>query len=396
MVKSTVSIIVLLFGIAPSAYAGYYSTIDPPADTRWNRDYDRVFKNVLLDLGNIGAKEVKQESPIRDRYILIETLGRDGTANLKSWEQKLDYSTVLIRRGKAYEATQVLQPLTKEQPKNFLVWSHLATAYFLSNNPDFRGKAVDTMDQALSLWPENMDQVDLQHKKFLQQCTLGSDVELDRFKRIETFFRKLMRSRLREERFAKQKKPVDDGVDPIFVDETSKEDVKPPVSFLNEEGKFEVGRIAKVEKAKLPGDAAEIVMQLLIWMPTDQRLKWLLGEVLNASVMDCKPGDERNDMIRSVHRVFKEMDSFEAPPPYGAKAIKAQADTLAKAVAALPPPRELDPARFGLDKDKDLPSTTAAPFDWWRTLGVGFLTGLAVGMFAVWQIQEYRRRRQPR
>src|SRR5581483_10133907 len=110
--------------------------------------------------------------------------------------------------------------------------------------------------------------------------------ELERFRRIETYFRRLVQHRVYADRMAKLNKPIEDTIDPVFVDEENKAERKPPpVRFLTEDGSFAVGRIAKAEKAKLPKDAVEIVEQLLIWMPSDQRLLWLLGEVMNASVM---------------------------------------------------------------------------------------------------------------
>src|SRR5207244_12073881 len=62
------------------------------------------------------------------------------------------------------------------------------------------------------------------------------------------------------------------------------EGVKPPtpLRFVGDREKYEAGSIARAEKAKLPPDAVEIVEQLLIWLPHDDRLFWLLGELLNA------------------------------------------------------------------------------------------------------------------
>jgi len=390
-----IGILGIVVACTPGTQAGYYPTIDTPLETRWSkRDFIRIFEEDLIRLANVAAKDGRiVDSPMRQRYLLIEAMGRDGAAPLKTWQEKLNYSAVLIRRGKAYEATQTLQPLSREQPENFLVWTHLATANFLSGNADFRGKAVDNLDQALSLWPDDWEKIPEDQQKYLKLTRLDNSFELERFRTIESYFKRLMRHRLREERLAKQKKPIPEAVDPIFVDEGAKGEKK-PVTFLTEDGKFEVGRIARAEKEILPRDAVEIVEQLLIWMPTDQRLLWLLGEVMNASVMECREGDERNDRIRSTHRIFQKLDNLENPAPF-APAIKERLKVLATAAAALPPPRELNPRDLGIDNEKEV-EPPATPFDWWRTLGVGFLTGLAVGMFAVWQIQETRRRRQAR
>src|SRR5262249_42638887 len=67
-----------------------------------------------------------------------------------------------------------------------------------------------------------------------------------------------------------------DTIDDLFGD------AKSPVKFIGASGKFEPGKIAVAEKAKHPKNAVEIVEQLLVWMPEDLLLYWLLGEILNA------------------------------------------------------------------------------------------------------------------
>ena len=375
--------------LTPSAHAGYYTSIDMPEEMRWSRDFNKVFEQRLIDLGYIADDAIgAADSPIRQRYILVEAMGKDGTVRLKTWQQKLNYSAVLIRRGKAYEAKQILEPLSREESENFLVWAQLASANFLSGNADFRANAPDCMKQALSLWPESMEKMTEEQKQFLRKTMIDNDIYLEKFRVIEAYFLQLMRHRLREENRAKKMKAGPDAVDAIFLHD----DKTTAVRFLNEAGNFEVGRIARAEKAKLPGDAVEIVQQLLIWMPTDQRLLWLLGEVSNASLMDYKEGKERSQMLRSTQRIFKKLDVWQNPPSF-LPAVKERLAKLGPAVDALPEDNLIEVEKF-LPKDDDTPPGT--PFDWWRTLGVGFFTGLVVGMFAVWQLQEMRRRRQAR
>ena len=89
---------------------------------------------------------------------------------------------------------------------------------------------------------------------------------------------------------------------------------------------------------------------------------------------------------------FKKLDVWQNPPSF-LPAVKERLAKLGPAVDALPEDNLIEVEKF-LPKDDDTPPGT--PFDWWRTLGVGFFTGLVVGMFAVWQLQEMRRRRQAR
>src|SRR5262249_39564363 len=58
---------------------------------------------------------------------------------------------------------------------------------------------------------------------------------------------------------------------------------RPPVRFVNDKGEYQPGVIAASEKAKLPPDAIATVQQLLLWVPTDTRLLWLLGELYAAN-----------------------------------------------------------------------------------------------------------------
>jgi len=77
-----------------------------------------------------------------------------------------------------------------------------------------------------------------------------------------------------------------------------------------------------VEKAKLPADAIAIVQQLLIWLPDDARLLWLLGELYNAS------GD-----IDSALTVFNECVDARG---FGAAKLRQHRVALKEAVAARP------------------------------------------------------------
>ena len=55
------------------------------------------------------------------------------------------------------------------------------------------------------------------------------------------------------------------------------------VEFVGESGGYEAGKLAQVQKSKLPEDSIAIVQQLLFWMPGDARLYWQLAELYNAS-----------------------------------------------------------------------------------------------------------------
>ena len=178
---------------------------------------------------------------------------------------------------------------------------------------------------------------------------------------------------------------VKDTLDPIFTDRNEK-----PIVFLNDAGNFEPGRITTADKERLPRDAIEAVEQLLIWMPDDKRLLWLLGEVLNASAMEHQDAARKNEAILSALSVFKSLNDFTAPTTYGVKEAKERLDELETWRQKLPPPEDI---MDKLPKD-ELPGVKLTNDEWWRLVVVVFLVGFAIGIFALWQFQEVRRRRQ--
>jgi hypothetical protein len=144
----------------------------------------------------------------------------------------------------------------------------------------------------------------------------------------------------------------------------------------------------------LPPDAVEAVEQLLLWMPTDKRLLWLLAETFNASAADHKDDKERKKAIRSAYLIFHKLNDPLSMPTYGREEIESHYKALGNDPAAQVVEREITlPKDFEKDKEPELGLGTVA---WWRTIAVGFATGVAIGMFALWQIQEVRRRRQAR
>lgn len=385
-------VIALALGMSPSAWGGYYTSFDTLAETqRYGRDHRdfQLFSNEVTDLAAIAPNEYPRFVPIRQRYLLLEALGGDNPMQLKTLGQKLDYSAVLIRRGRYEDAVQLLVPLVDENPKNFLVLSHCATAHFLASR-DFQRKAAFYMKRALVNWPTNWKDVTEDQRKFL--ATRGWDeTDFDRYRRCEVLFDRLVRNRLEEEKKLAQKKPVTEEVDPVFTEDADK-----PIRFVNEAGVFEPGRIAKAEYDKLPRDALEAVEQLMIWMPHDRRLEWLLGEVFNASAMERGlTADERNDRIRIANRIFEKMTDPLSSVKFGLSEIRSRHEKLREAVAAMPPraiPNELKELLKKDDEENKPPS----PDQLWRYLIVAFLSGLAVGLFLLWQYQEMRRRRQAR
>ena len=200
-------------------------------------------------------------------------------------------------------------------------------------------------------------------------------------------------------------------VDPLFP--MPGDDGKPagkPVRYVAASGKFEAGKIAPDEKAKLPKDAITMLEQLLIWMPDDMRLYWQLGEVFNAE------GDANS--AKSIFMEFlKKYPIFldpKAEPMRDEKLIKLylpkftdQFPEVGPRLTALldyTPPVPDDKSSTTQGKQQSPPPGPPKKEETqlgslnidWQTLGVGFGIGLSCGVLFVWQLREVRRRRQAR
>ena len=375
-------ITILSFGVVPAVSAGYYSSIDAREEMRYSPDFE-IFGKVMDVLGTIPVPKPASNPPIRQRYVFIESLAGDGTLKLETLEQKLNYSAVLIRRGRAFEAARFLGKVQIENPESFLVLSQYATAYFLSGDRDSERESARVLKKSLEKWPRSWNDLKEDEKKFLKSFG-WHEFDFDRYRRYEVLFERLMVNRLKEKRLQEKKQPVVETVDPIFLDAKGE-----PIRFLSEKGEYEPGRIAAPDKEQLPRDSIEAVQQLLIWMPSDERLLWLLAETFNASAMDHQTKKGKSMAVLNANKVFLRLLRFETPTKYGLKEITKRQAVLqayvdANPVDTIPPPLE-DP--------NDVKMTSQ---QWWRTLAVVFALGVAIGIFALWQTQEMRRRRQAR
>jgi hypothetical protein len=377
------ALIAFSLGIVPSAQAGLYNTADAPEETRFSRDFAHVFNGVLGDLRSVGAPNPERESTLRKRYMLMETLGNKGVFDLRTLEQILNFSVVLIRRNRADEAIVLLTPLTREHPNNLIVYSHFATAHFLSANKADRDRAPGLMKDCLDIWPERWEDLEKDRQTALEKLGWGSGM-FEQNRKCEAYLHKLMQLR-------KKAKPGEVAIDPLFGPKDK------PVRFVNDAGKYEAGHIPIAEKDKLPGDALEIVEQLLVWMPNDLQLYWLLGEIFNASAMSKKTPQEKYQDIKAAYLILKEiktgMRQKDVP-----KELDDHFEKLDEYIKKTPAPNPISPDLDKLVKDvnKEEDENKLTPEQYWRAVIVAFLTGLAIGLFTLWQFQEMRRRRQAR
>jgi hypothetical protein len=229
--------------------------------------------------------------------------------------------------------------------------------------------------------------VDEPFRTFLQSVGWHEGA-FEAYRKAEEYQLKLLKLRQREQRAKKNPKADFDSVDALFDDGQ-----KPPspVRFVGESGTYEAGKIAAKEKAKLPKDAIEIVQQLLIWLPEDDRLYWLLGELYNAR------GGAKD--IQAARLIFDELAGARSTTA-GSWTRRVVAPELAEHYRVLRDYRDPDAATpFDINKkidEEEQKRRDAAPGFDWQNLAVGFGAGLVVAIFGSWQLREIRRRRQNR
>jgi hypothetical protein len=297
-------------------------------------------------------------------------------------------AVLLRRRGKGLEsAMTLLKPYVTapEERDNIAVLSNYATAQHFTG--DLLG-AFRTLDSALKdHWKQPWDDLSERRRGFLEGIG-WSQRDYEFYRDCDSHYAKLLRLRLLEQRNKKASPARVQPPDAIFDDG---KDPPSPVRFVNESGDFAAGKIAAAEKAKLPAGALPIVQQLVVWMPDDLRLYWLLGELYNAQ------GGKQG--IFAAYQIFadlqKEVDSGRD------KAVsddtRSQLNRRIGLLEAAKADIEAEEARkFNDNFDKtDKQNTTGLQVDW-RTVAVSFGVGFLLALFIIWQVREIQRRRMAR
>ncbi len=184
------------------------------------------------------------------RVASLELLRRRG---LFSPADNANLGAYYLRLNQADKAREVLEAVPQEQ-RNFLVLANLATAYHQEGLLD---RAIVTQQQALDAWPKEWPGFTLHDLWFRH--------------RVEKLYLALLRAR-------KAGGAAPPGVPPDSVD-----DIFPGLSFVAPDGKWAVGEMSWEQWEKLPPDALALVGYLLVDLPLDNRLTWLLAELFNAN-----------------------------------------------------------------------------------------------------------------
>jgi hypothetical protein len=293
-----------------------------------------------------------------------------------SVEDRINLSYYYLRLGQPAEALGVLKVPEAQAARHFMVFANLGTAYQVmagGGSPKDRarnlGDALLYLREAQGAWP--------------RQWPKWTKDQADWFKEAEKQQIALVRLRLREAvRAGAGSGPATDA--PPFADV----DALFPVHFVGEGGKYEAGKLAAAERAKLKGNEVALVQQLLTWLPGDSRLYWLYGELLNAE------GD-----VATAQRILE--DCVKNRLLSNVTLLRDHRNVLNEAKVKRPEVADLLPTP---------PSQEAAPSDsgnqsgesggWQPSVGqvvlVGGVGGLVIAVLAYLQIKEIRRRRLSR
>jgi tetratricopeptide (TPR) repeat protein len=341
--RTAIAALVLCFWHVQAIHAGLYTTAEPMPGPVVGKDGVHPlsfveFRDALNELRRVAVEQPDSEA--RRHYLKArdELQAKARTGKLTAQEQ-VNLSHDLIRLRQYEEAIAVLSPAAVEERRNFMVFANLAAANQLAGRLD---RARDYLEQVKDVWPREWPGLTRE--------------QLDWYRQAETYHLKLLRLRYREEVRQPAGRPKQpESVDALFGPPDA------PVRFLGESGQYEAGQLAAAEKEKLPKDALAIVQQLLLWLPDDTRLYWLLGEVLNAT------GD-----TTSSAAVFEEClwsRRWSAPDLVEHRRI----------VKEFQPPQQEQPASSWLPDSRKL-------------MVVGAVVGLLIVVLIYLQFREFRRR----
>jgi hypothetical protein len=238
--------------------AGLY---DPTAGDIWPIFTDaRQVWTFLGDLRGIAVEPPPgQTNEFRERNLqqVARLQAKEQTAGLTA-EERVSLSTYLVRLQRPEEALRVLTAAEADAPDHFLVLAQLATLHLLlyPNDPEQLNRGINYEEKALAAWP--------------RLWPGWSGFQRQWYRRVERYQLALMK--LRQQEAARQPSKPYETVDAIF----------PVVHFTGPGDDYHAGELAPELQDQLPPDAVGIVSQLLIWMPFDNRLYWLFGELCNA------------------------------------------------------------------------------------------------------------------
>ena len=358
------------------------------------------FDRTLTEIKRVQNDTDKFYVPLRERAMLVISLyeksktakqgnglgfGRQPlpgpTKKLDEEIRLMDLSAYYLRLGRLDRTRKPVDLIKAENllPRlklgsNFLLYSNLGT---INQTQGKANQAATMLGLARSFWPSDYDALkkNPQDPAWKLVDRLGwNKRQFDWYRRADFFQFQLALLQAREQ----ENNSSDDGPYQLFVKD------KKPVEFVGPDGTFQPGTLKKSEKDKLPPDAVPIVQQLLLWLPGESRLEFLLAELLNArgdvqeaySLLKVYHQKLKGGLPKSMLSRFRKLETHIAEEKAKAEQALTQGleDDLNKKGKVIEPPPPI------------LPN--------WQTFVVGFGTGCVFALLGYWQVRVFTRPRR--
>lgn len=277
-----VAALLLLHG---RAWGGLYNTEEPAA---WPAGSFEKFKADMDGYLAVARPDSPRHQHYRKRVNDLKT--QEAVTGLNVAE-RVNLAAYCIRLGNVaatpeesthyYEdAVTILEPATADRSNpNFMALANLGMAHHMAGRLE---RAIFYVEQALASWPT------------APWPGLNRD-QLTWYRKAEKYYLSLLKSRFEESRVPGR---APETLDPLF----------PRVRFVGPDGKYAAGDMDITQAAELPVDAVPIVGQLLLWMPSDSRLYWLLAELVNGQQRDVLSSSEiLNSLVWDRKYSFREI-----------------------------------------------------------------------------------------
>ena len=219
------------------------------------------------------SEQLKAQSGLYPFYSGLRKTVEEKIAQGKATlDEEIQLGGCLLRLNQPAKAMAVLEAAWKKAPADFpskhLLLANLATAYGV--NDLFIDRAVDTQRDAIKAWP-------------------GPEKDFKKWEaafRAEVVFLKLLQEK--QLKGNSRERP---------------EDAPPAVfgNFSNEWKKstFQPGKTSIAFYERFPPDSMEICSLFLTWLPLDNQLYWLYGELLNATGDKIAAGKVLDELINA-------------------------------------------------------------------------------------------------
>lgn len=299
--------------------------------------------------------EFQRGSPNPDRPKLIARIDELARRRATGLDETLALSAAYLRAGRADDALGLLTPLARGRSPDFRALANLAHVHAQQGE---WGEAVRQHTAALldAEFPAALPGATPDQRKWLHK------VEREHYRRW---------LQVHQQRAREKSPPEAEEVFPLFA-----------VRFVNDGDRYEPGKLAAAERAKLPPDAVAVVQQLLLWAPWDTALYWLLAELYAADgrLREAATILDQSSFSRQYSNRARLMDHRRAVQEAAAR-LPPETEV---AIPDVPAP-DATPAHPKPAGDDFLPSKTR-----WVAVAVAF--GLLVVVLIVLQLRALGRR----